>query len=93
LSSQSRNGTLTTAGFISPSIVIQMRSALSSARLIGPPVGAFVMIVLTDQASELTEHWKLIVGALVIAITLFSRHGIVGLAQNIGTRLFDRTST
>jgi branched-chain amino acid transport system permease protein len=61
--------------------------------LIGPAVGAFVMIVLTDQASELTEHWKLVVGALVIAITLFSRHGIVGLAQNIGTRLFDRTST
>jgi branched-chain amino acid transport system permease protein len=61
--------------------------------LIGPAVGAFVMIVLIDQASELTEHWKLVVGALVIAITLFSRHGIVGLVQNIGARLFDRTST
>jgi branched-chain amino acid transport system permease protein len=61
--------------------------------LIGPAVGAFVMIVLIDQASELTEHWKLVVGALVIAITLFSRHGIVGLVQNIGARLLERTST
>jgi branched-chain amino acid transport system permease protein len=61
--------------------------------LIGPAVGAFALIVLTDQASELTEHWKLVVGALVIAITLFSRHGMVGLAQKIGARLFGRTST
>src|SRR5437899_12875152 len=57
--------------------------------LVGPAIGAFVLIVLTDQASELTEHWKLIVGTLVIAIMLFSRGGIVGLAQNIGPRLFD----
>jgi branched-chain amino acid transport system permease protein len=58
--------------------------------LIGPAIGALVLIILTDQVSELTEHWKLIVGALVIAITLFSRGGIVGLAQNLGARLFDR---
>ena len=61
--------------------------------LIGPAIGAFVMIVLTDQASELTEHWKLVVGAIVIAVTLFSRGGIVGLAKDIGVRLFDRRPT
>jgi branched-chain amino acid transport system permease protein len=58
--------------------------------LIGPALGALVLIVLIDQISELTEHWKLIVGALVIAITLFSRGGIVGLVQDLGARLFDR---
>jgi branched-chain amino acid transport system permease protein len=57
--------------------------------LVGPAVGALMLIVLIDQTSELTEHWKLIVGALVIAITLFSRGGIVGLARDCA-RLFDR---
>jgi branched-chain amino acid transport system permease protein len=58
--------------------------------LIGPALGALVLIVMIDQVSELMEHWKLIVGALVIAITLFSRGGIVGLVQDLGARLFDR---
>jgi branched-chain amino acid transport system permease protein len=61
--------------------------------LVGPALGAFVLIVLTDQASELTEHWKLIVGALVIAITLFSRGGLVGLVQSAGARVFERRPT
>jgi branched-chain amino acid transport system permease protein len=58
--------------------------------LIGPSLGAFVLIVLTDQASELTEHWKLIVGVVVIALTLFSRGGIVGLARAAAAGLPER---
>jgi branched-chain amino acid transport system permease protein len=58
--------------------------------LIGPALGAFVLIVLTDQASELTEHWKLVVGVVVIALTLFSRGGIVGLARSGTASLFAR---
>jgi branched-chain amino acid transport system permease protein len=58
--------------------------------LIGPAVGAFVLIVLTDQASELTEHWKLIVGVVVIALTLFSRGGLVGLARAAAVSLSER---
>jgi len=58
--------------------------------LIGPALGAFVLFVLTDQASELTEHWKLVVGVVVIALTLFSRGGIVGLARSGTASLFER---
>jgi branched-chain amino acid transport system permease protein len=58
--------------------------------LIGPALGAFVLIVLTDQASELTEHWKLVVGVIVIALTLFSRGGIVGLGRAAAASLFER---
>jgi branched-chain amino acid transport system permease protein len=87
-----------TTSLADPSIVDWLHSAQvlvmliigGIGTLVGPAIGAFVLIVLTDQASELTEHWKLIVGTLVIAITLFSRGGIVGLAQSMGARLFDR---
>ena len=55
--------------------------------LVGGAVGAFVMILFIDQASEYTEHWKFLVGALVIAITLLARGGIVGIALSVFRRL------
>lgn len=55
--------------------------------LIGGAVGALVMILFIDQASEFTEHWKILVGALVIAITLLARGGIVGIVRSIFQRL------
>jgi branched-chain amino acid transport system permease protein len=55
--------------------------------LVGGAVGAFVMILFIDQASEITEHWKILVGALVIAITLLARGGVVGLFQSVLRRL------
>ncbi len=90
-----------TTSLADPSIVDWLHSAQvlvmliigGIGTLVGPALGAFVLIVLTDQASELTEHWKLIVGALVIAITLFSRGGLVGLVQSAGARVFERRPT
>jgi branched-chain amino acid transport system permease protein len=74
-------------GLADPSIVDWLHSAQLLMMLIvggigtlfGGAIGAFVMILFTDQASELTEHWKLLVGVLVIAITLLARGGIVGI--------------
>jgi branched-chain amino acid transport system permease protein len=58
--------------------------------LVGGAIGAFAMILFIDHASEYTEHWKLLIGALVIAITLLARGGIVGmvaaLLRRIGVR-------
>ena len=51
-------------------------------------VGAFLLVELIDQSAELTEHWKLIVGVVVIAVTLFARGGLVGLALALRTRMF-----
>jgi branched-chain amino acid transport system permease protein len=56
--------------------------------LIGPAVGAFLLIELIDQSAELTEHWKLIVGVVIIAVTLFGRGGLVGLASALRGRMF-----
>jgi branched-chain amino acid transport system permease protein len=55
--------------------------------LIGPAVGAFLLIELIDQSAELTEHWKLIVGVVVIAVTLFGRGGLVGVAVALRARI------
>jgi hypothetical protein len=46
-----------------------------------------VMILFIDQASEYTEHWKLLVGVMVIAITLLARGGIVGLVSALLRRI------
>jgi branched-chain amino acid transport system permease protein len=56
--------------------------------LIGPAIGTFLLIELIDQSAELTDHWKLIVGVVVIAVTLFGRGGLVGLASLLRTRVF-----
>jgi branched-chain amino acid transport system permease protein len=53
--------------------------------LIGPALGAFLLIELIDQTAELTEHWKLVVGVVVVAVTLFGRGGIAGFGA-IATR-------
>jgi len=54
--------------------------------LIGPAAGAFVLIELVDQSSALTEHWKLIVGVVVILATLFARGGLAGLLGTLRAR-------
>lgn len=51
--------------------------------LIGPMVGAFLLIELIDQVSELTEHWKLVVGIVVVVATLFGKGGLAGVVGRI----------
>jgi branched-chain amino acid transport system permease protein len=57
--------------------------------LIGPAAGAFVLIELVDQSSALTEHWKLIVGIVVILATLFARGGLAGLVGTLHARALE----
>ena len=54
--------------------------------LIGPAAGALVLIELIDQSSAWTEHWKLIVGILVIVMTLFARGGLAVLFRILRSR-------
>ncbi len=54
--------------------------------LFGPIVGAFILIELIDQAAELTEHWKLIVGVAVVVITLLGKGGLMGLVSSLKYR-------
>ncbi len=45
----------------------------------GPVLGAAVLILLEEFLAELTEHWMLILGPLLIAIVLLGGNGIAGL--------------
>ena len=55
--------------------------------LVGPAIGAVLLIELIDQAAEFTEHWKLIVGVVVVVITLFGKGGLAGLWAAVAARL------
>jgi len=47
--------------------------------LVGPIIGAFLLIELVDQVAELTEHWRLIVGIVVVLAVLYGKGGIAGV--------------
>jgi branched-chain amino acid transport system permease protein len=47
----------------------------------GPVLGAFVVLLLEDYLSTLTDRWLLAMGAVVLAIVLFLPTGIAGLFQ------------
>jgi branched-chain amino acid transport system permease protein len=49
--------------------------------LIGPIIGAFFMVVVSDTASAYWERWPVILGAICILIVLFARGGIWNMLQ------------
>jgi branched-chain amino acid transport system permease protein len=46
---------------------------------IGPIVGAAVFLLLEEILSEITQHWRMIFGPLLILVVLFGRGGLIGL--------------
>jgi branched-chain amino acid transport system permease protein len=54
--------------------------------LYGPVIGTFIVVLLQDFLPEFTEHWKLIMGAIIIAVVLFLPNGIAGLIYSISNR-------
>src|SRR5262249_15003788 len=46
--------------------------------LYGPILGALSFTLLEETLSRFTEHWKLILGPLLIGTVLFARGGIAG---------------
>ncbi len=77
------------AEFVSPAYMTWQRSGElifmvvlgGLGSLNGAIVGAAAFILLEEQLSELTEHWKMIFGPLLILVVLFARGGIVGLLR------------
>ncbi|MGQ0662266.1 MAG: branched-chain amino acid ABC transporter permease [Pseudomonadota bacterium] len=51
--------------------------------LFGPVIGAFVLLLLEDLVSSLTEHWLLVMGGFVIAVVLALPDGIAGFARRL----------
>ena len=48
------------------------------ASLTGAAGGALALIALEEVLSHWTEHWRLVLGALVLLVALFARNGVAG---------------
>jgi len=49
----------------------------------GPVLGAFVVVLLEDTLSAMTEHWLLLMGGIVIGIVLLLPKGMAGLVLKL----------
>ena len=71
--------------------VIQSAEALimvilgGAGTLIGPAIGAGLIVFLEDFISSITEHWVLVLGVIYVVVTLFAP-GVVGLAKFAASR-------
>lgn len=50
-----------------------------TGRLLGPAAGAALYIVLEHTLGDVSEHWLLLLGALLVALVLFARGGVIGI--------------
>jgi branched-chain amino acid transport system permease protein len=74
------------AEFVSPAYMHWQRSGEliimvllgGSGTLYGPIAGALAFLMLEETLSRLTEHWKVILGPLLVLVVLFARGGIAG---------------
>ena len=74
-------------GFVSPTYMSVIFSATvlimvilgGAGSLIGPAVGAAVIVFLENAISAYTERWLLILGIIYVLVTLFAPRGLVGV--------------
>jgi branched-chain amino acid transport system permease protein len=74
-------------GFVSPDALYWTRSGEvlvmvllgGAGTLIGPAVGAGVVLILQNLVSSLTERWTMILGAAFILVVLAAPRGLAGL--------------
>jgi len=74
------------AEFVSPAYMHWQRSGElimmvllgGTGTLYGPIVGAVAFLMLEETLSRLTEHWKAILGPLLVLLVLFAKGGIAG---------------
>jgi branched-chain amino acid transport system permease protein len=53
--------------------------------LIGPVVGALVLLLLEDILSAWTVHWQIILGPFLVVVVLFAKRGLYGLLPGAST--------
>jgi branched-chain amino acid transport system permease protein len=47
--------------------------------LVGPVVGAVVLLMLEDLLSAWTAHWQIILGPFLVLVVVFAKRGLIGL--------------
>lgn len=53
--------------------------------LLGPALGAFLILILEDAFSSYSQRWQLLLGALFIGVVLFLPRGLAGLGRTLGS--------
>jgi len=72
--------------------VVQSAEALimvilgGAGTLIGPAIGAGLIVFLEDFVSSMTEHWVLVLGIIYVLVTLFAPRGVIGLVEQFRQR-------
>jgi branched-chain amino acid transport system permease protein len=75
--------------------VIQSAEALimvilgGAGTLLGPAIGAALIVFLEDYVSSMTQHWLLVLGIIYVLVTLFAPRGLVGLIVDYRQRRFE----
>jgi branched-chain amino acid transport system permease protein len=77
--------------FVSPAIMHWTRSGDlivmavlgGMGTVIGPVIGAVVLLILEEALSRITEYWQIIIGPLFLLVVLFARGGIDGLLMGV----------
>ena len=80
--------------FLSPAMMHWVKSADllimvilgGMGTLFGPIIGAGVLLLLEETLASHTEHWKLVLGPILIVVVLFAHAGIYGLLAGRGGR-------
>ena len=77
--------------FVSPDYLQVVRSAEvllmvilgGAGTLIGPAIGAALIVLLDNVVSTYTERWLLVLGVIYIAVALFAPRGVVGFLREL----------
>ena len=51
------------------------------ATLVGPAIGAVVLVLLRHELSSITDYWGAIMGGFLILVVLSRQNGLVGVAE------------
>lgn len=78
-------------GFITPSylgwhesgniLVVVILGGLGT--IYGPIIGAVALVLLEDFLPDITEHWKIVLGMIIVCVVLFLPNGISSLSGKI----------
>ncbi|HVA36701.1 MAG TPA: branched-chain amino acid ABC transporter permease [Candidatus Dormibacteraeota bacterium] len=58
--------------------------------LIGPLLGAGILVFLSNALSDITQRWVLILGAIYVVTVMYAPDGIVGLVKRLAARAQSR---
>jgi branched-chain amino acid transport system permease protein len=54
--------------------------------LIGPAIGAALIVLLQNVVSAYTERWLIVIGTIYILVALFAPAGLIGLIRGLRRR-------